>query len=156
MEILKWWFPILEPLVSLTTSELVTFFNISSQGEFRCRFAKFIAYTWQRHHEHGSLGMLYGLKTCFTWMTCFWTAAINYLFEKIWIHLNVAFRDQHYALGNLVLYIGRRMNKIKRAWPHRTVPSDCGLSGSKTKRTHPSKCMKLKSVKHLFTLLKSV
>ena len=29
-------------------------------------------------------------------------------------------------LGNLALYIGRRMNKIKGAWPHRTVPSDCG------------------------------
>ena len=28
-------------------------------------------------------------------------------------------------LGNLALYIGRRMNKIKGARPHRTVPSDC-------------------------------
>ena len=29
-------------------------------------------------------------------------------------------------LGNLALYLGRRMNKIKGSWPHRTVASDCG------------------------------
>ena len=30
-------------------------------------------------------------------------------------------------LGNLALYIDRRMKKIKGAWPRRTVPSDCGI-----------------------------
>ena len=35
-------------------------------------------------------------------------------------------------LGNLALYIGRRMDKIKGAWPHRTVPNDCD-SGSHTR-----------------------
>ena len=38
--------------------ELVTFFNISSQGEFRRRFTKFVANISQRHSEHVSLGML--------------------------------------------------------------------------------------------------
>ena len=80
-------------------SELVTFFNISSQGEFRRRLAKFIANISQRHREHVSLGMLYGLKTCFRWMAFFWTAAISYLIEKIRIRLNVTFRDRHYAFG---------------------------------------------------------
>ena len=80
-------------LVSLTTSKLVMFFNISSQGECRRRFTKFIANISQRYREHVSLGMLYGLKTCFTWMPCFWTAAVSYLIEEIRIHLNVTFRD---------------------------------------------------------------
>ena len=56
-------------------------------------------------------------------MACFWIAAISYLIEKIRIDLNVTMRLE---LGNLALYIGRRMNKIKGASPHRTVPSDCG------------------------------
>ena len=30
-------------------------------------------------------------------------------------------------LGNLALYIGRRMDKIKGRDQHRTVPSDCDL-----------------------------
>ena len=28
-------------------------------------------------------------------------------------------------LGNLSLNVDRRVNRIKRAWPHWTVPSDC-------------------------------
>ena len=32
-------------------------------------------------------------------MAYFWTAAISYLIEKIRIHLNVTFRDQHYVFG---------------------------------------------------------
>ena len=54
----------MEP-AAILRAHLATFFNISSQGEFR-RFAKFIANISQKHREHVSLGMLYGLKTCFT------------------------------------------------------------------------------------------
>ena len=56
-------------------------------------------YYYDRHRDHVSLAMLYGLKTCFMWMRCFWTAAIDYIIDKIGIDLNVAFRDQHYAFG---------------------------------------------------------
>ena len=87
------------PLYLVTTSELMTFFNISGPGEFCRRFAKFIVNISQRHREHVSIGMLYGLKTCFTWMACFSTAAISYLIEKSRIDLNVTFRDQRYAFG---------------------------------------------------------
>ena len=97
----------LEHFVSVTTSEPVTFFNISNPGDLRRLYAKFIANISQRHNEYVSLCMLYCLKTCFTWMMCFWTAAISYLLEEIQIELNVRFRDQHYAfgLGNLSLNV---------------------------------------------------
>ena len=69
-------------------------------------------------------------------MACLWIAAISYLIEKIRIDLNVAFRDQHH--GNFALYIGRRMNKIKGVWPHRTVPSDCADIASAVREIIPS------------------
>ena len=40
--------------------------DVSSPGKLCRHFAKFIANISQRHCEHVSLGMLYGLKTCFT------------------------------------------------------------------------------------------
>ena len=46
----------LENLISVTTSEPMTFFNISSPGDLRRRFAKFIANILLKHNE---LGMLY-------------------------------------------------------------------------------------------------
>ena len=98
MDIFKVLVSYLEDLVSVTTSEPMTFFNISSPGDLRRRFAKFIANISQRHNEYVSLSMLYCLKTCFTRMMCFWTAAIGYLLEEIQIDLIVRFRDQHYAL----------------------------------------------------------
>ena len=94
----------MELLISVTTSELVTLFNISSPGELRRRFANFIANISQMHIGYVSLCVSYGLKTCFTRMTCFWTAAISYLIEKIRIDLNVTFREPHSAfdVGELV------------------------------------------------------
>ena len=86
----------LENLISVTTSEPMTFFNICRPVDLRRRFAKFIANILQKHNE---LGVLYFLKTCFTWTMCFWTAVIGYLLEEIQIDLNVWFRDQHYAFG---------------------------------------------------------
>ena len=123
MEIFKLVFYYWENLVSVTSSEPMAFFIISSPGDLRRRFAKFIANISQRHNEYVLLSMLYCLKTCFTWMMCFWTATIGYLLEEIQIGLNVRFRDQHYAfgLGNLSLTIERR---VKGAWPHWTVSSD--------------------------------
>ena len=76
MEIFKLVVSYSESLVSITTSEPMTFFNISSSGDLRRRFAKFIANISQRH-EYVSLSMLYCLKTYFTWMVCLWTAAIG-------------------------------------------------------------------------------
>ena len=87
----------LENLVTVATSEPMTFFNISNPGNLRHRFAKFIANISQRHNGYVSLSMLYCLKTYFTWMMCFWTLAIGYLLEEIQIDLNVRFRDRHYA-----------------------------------------------------------
>ena len=69
------------------------FFNISSPGDLRPRFAKFIAKISQMNNEYVSSIL------CFTWMKCFWNAAIGYLLEEIQIDLNVWFRDQHYAFG---------------------------------------------------------
>ena len=46
-------------------------------------------------------------------MMCLWSAAIGYLLAEIQIDLNVRFKDQHYALGNLSLNMERRVNKIK-------------------------------------------
>ena len=89
----------LENLVSVTTSDPRTFFNIANPGGLRRRFAKFIANISQRHNEYMSLGMPYCLKTSFTWMICFWTAAIDKLLEEIQIDINVRFRDQYYAFG---------------------------------------------------------
>ena len=66
MEIFKLVVSYLENLVSVTTSELMSCFDISSLGDLRRRFAKFIANISQRHNEYVSLGMLYCLKTCFT------------------------------------------------------------------------------------------
>ena len=48
----------LENFVSVTTSEPMTFFNISSPGDLRRRFAKFIANISQRHNDYVSLSML--------------------------------------------------------------------------------------------------
>ena len=64
------------------------FFNISSPGDLRRRFAKFVAKISQRHNEYESLSMFCCLKTCFTWMACFWNAAIGYSIEEIQIDLN--------------------------------------------------------------------
>ena len=114
-------------VVSVMTSELMTFFNISSLGDLHRRFEKFIENISQRHNESVSLSMVYCLITR-SWMMRFWTAAIVYLFEEIQIDLNVRLRDQHYVeLGNLSLNIERRENKIYGTWPHWTVPSDCGF-----------------------------
>ena len=44
----------LENLVSVTTLETMTFFNISSPGDLRRRFAKFTANISQRHNEYVS------------------------------------------------------------------------------------------------------
>ena len=62
MEIFKLVVSNVENLVSVTTSEPMTFFNISSPGDLRRRFAKFIANISQRHNEYMSLSMLYCLK----------------------------------------------------------------------------------------------
>ena len=82
----------LEKLVSVATSQPMTFFNIFSPGDLRRRLTKFVTNISQRYDEYVSMCMLYCLKTNFTWMMCFWTAVIGYL-------LNVRFRDQHYAFG---------------------------------------------------------
>ena len=50
MEIFKLVVSCLENLVSITTSEPMMFFNISSPGDLRRRFAKFITNISQRHH----------------------------------------------------------------------------------------------------------
>ena len=101
MEIFKLVVSYSENLVSVTTSEPMTFFNISSPRDLGRRFAKFVVNIWQRHNEYVPLGILCGLKTCFTWMMSFWTAAISYFIEIIQIDLinNVTFRDQHYVFG---------------------------------------------------------
>ena len=99
MNIFKLVVSYLENLVSVTTSEPMTFFSLSSQGDLRRRFAKFIANISQRQNGYVLLSMLYCFKTCFTWMMCLWSAAIGYLLEEIQIDLNVRFRDQHYAFG---------------------------------------------------------
>ena len=82
---------------------------IRSPWDLRRRFVKFIANISQRHNEYVSLSMLYCLKTCFTWIMCFWTAAIGYLLEEIKINLNVRFRDQHYRFG--VGWLGPKYRK---------------------------------------------
>ena len=89
MEIFKLIVSYLENPVSVVTSEPMTFFNISSSGDLRHRFAKFIANISQKHNEYVSLSMLYCLETCFTWMMCFWTAAIGNILQEIQIDLNV-------------------------------------------------------------------
>ena len=55
-------------LVSVTTSVPI---NISSPGDLRRHFAKFIANILQGHIDYVSLGMLLCLKAYFTRMTCF-------------------------------------------------------------------------------------
>ena len=52
MEIFKLVVSYSENLVSITTSEPMTFFNISSPGDLGRRFAKFIVNIWQRHNEY--------------------------------------------------------------------------------------------------------
>ena len=54
----------LENLVSFKISEPMTV-NISSPGDLRRRFAKFIANISQRHDEYMSLSMLHCLKNMF-------------------------------------------------------------------------------------------
>ena len=100
MEIFKLVVSYSENLVSVTTSEPMTFFNISCPGDLCRRFAKFIVNISQRHNVYVPLGIWCGLKTCFTWNMSFWAAAISYYFiEKIQSDLSVTFRDQHYAFG---------------------------------------------------------
>ena len=91
MEIFKLVISYLENPVSITTSEPIALFNISSPGDLHRRSAKFIAHISQRHNEYVSLSMWYPLKTRFIWMMSFWIAAIGYLLEKIQIDLNLIF-----------------------------------------------------------------
>ena len=58
MDILELVVSYLENLVSVTTSEPMTFFNIPSPGDLRRRFENFIANISQRRNEYVSLSML--------------------------------------------------------------------------------------------------
>ena len=58
MDIFKLAFSCLEHFVSFTTSEPMTFFNISSPGDLRRRFTKFIANISQMHNGYMSLSMV--------------------------------------------------------------------------------------------------
>ena len=100
MEIFKLVISYLENLVSITTSEPMTFVNISSPGDLRRRLANIIANISQRHKAYWVCVVKYVIlfKNMF-YMMCFWTAAIGYLLEEIQIDLNVRFGDQHYAFG---------------------------------------------------------
>ena len=85
-----------------------------------------------------SLGVLYCLKTCFTWIMCFeLQLLVIYLrkFKSISM-CDLGTSTMRLELGNLSLNFERRVNKIKGAWPRWTVPSDCVLKVRYTDSFH--------------------
>ena len=126
MEILKLVVSYLDNIVSVTTSETMTFFNISSQGDLRRRFAKFIANISKRHNECVSISRLYCSKhvlhrLCVSELQ----PLVIYLrkFKSMSIY-HLGTRTMRLVLDNVSLNIEIGANKIKGAWPQWKVPSD--------------------------------
>ena len=115
MEIFKLVTSYLENLVSVTTSEPVAFFNISSPVDLRRRFAKFIANISQRHNDYVSLGMLYGLKHVLR-ESCVYELQLSVIYLRKFKSVSkydIETSTMRLELGNLSLNIERRVNKIK-------------------------------------------
>ena len=125
MEIFKLVVSYLENFVSVTTSEPMTFFNISSLGDLGRCFAKFIVNILQRHNGYVLLSMLYCLKhVLHQWCVSELQPLVIYLRKLKSISMyDLGTSTMRLELGNLALNIERRVNKVKGAWPHWTVPS---------------------------------
>ena len=110
MEILKLLVCYLENLVSVTTSEHMTFFNIFSPGDLRRRFANFIANSSQRHNEYVSLSMLYCLKHVLREWCVLELQPLVIISNSMY---DLGTSTMRVELGDLSLNIERRVNKIK-------------------------------------------
>ena len=112
-----------ENRVSITTSEPMTFVNISSPRDLRRRLANVIANISQRHKANWVCVVKYVIlfKTCFTWCVSELQPLVIYLrkFKSLSMY-DLGTSIMRLELGNLSLNIERRVNWIKGAWPHWT------------------------------------